>query len=166
MLIEKINADIIANMKAKNSVDATILKTLKADIQKVSIDTKKDIDDTMVIDVTSRTVKQFNDALDMYIKANQTEHITETKHRIEIVSAYLPEQASEEEVIAAVNEVKAKVGATTKKDMGNMMKELARYNILFAFLLRKLLFVSPKIHMIELSYTLRDRRKEPAYPEN
>ena len=125
MLIEKINADIIANMKTKNSVDATILKTLKADIQKVSIDTKKDIDDCMVIDVASRTVKQFNDALDMYIKANQTEHITETKHRIEIVSAYLPEQASEEEVIAAVNEVKVKVGASTKKDMGNMMKEVS-----------------------------------------
>ena len=125
MLIEKINADIIANMKAKNSIDATILKTLKADIQKVSIDTKKDIDDTMVIDVTSRTVKQFNDALDMYIKANQVEHIAETKHRIEVVSAYLPEQASEEEVIAAVNEIKVKVGATTKKDMGNMMKELS-----------------------------------------
>ena len=125
MLIEKINADIIANMKAKNSTDATILKTLKADIQKVSIDTKKDVDDAMVIDVTSRTVKQFNDALDMYTKANQIEHITETKHRIEVVSAYLPEQASEEEVIAAVNEVKVKVGATTKKDMGNMTKELS-----------------------------------------
>ena len=125
MLIDQINDAIIANMKAKNSVDATILKTLKADIQKVSIDTKKTIDDAMVIDVTSRTVKQFNDALDMYVKANQTEHIAETQHRLDVVKAYLPAQATEEEVIAAVNEVKAKVGATTKKDMGNMMKELS-----------------------------------------
>ena len=125
MLIDQINDAIIANMKAKNSVDATILKTLKADIQKVSIDTKKPIDDAMVIDVTSRTVKQFNDALDMYVKANQTEHIAETQHRLDVVKAYLPAQATEEEVIAAVNEVKAKVGATTKKDMGNMMKELS-----------------------------------------
>ncbi len=125
MLIDQINAAIIANMKAKNSVDATILKTLKADIQKVSIDTKKDIDDAMVIDVASRTVKQFTDALDIYTKANQTEQIAETQHRIEVVKAYLPEQASEDEVIAAVNEVKAKVGATTKRDMGLMMKELS-----------------------------------------
>ena len=125
MLIDQINDAIIANMKAKNSVDATILKTLKADIQKVSIDTKKPIDDAMVIDVTSRTVKQFNDALDMYVKANQAEHIAETQHRLDVVKAYLPAQATEEEVIAAVNEVKAKVGATTKKDMGNMMKELS-----------------------------------------
>ena len=125
MLIDQINAAIIANMKAKNSVDATILKTLKADIQKVSIDTKKDIDDAMVIDVASRTVKQFSDALDIYTKANQTEQIAETQHRIEVVKAYLPEQASEDEVIAAVNEVKAKVGATTKRDMGLMMKELS-----------------------------------------
>lgn len=125
MLIDQINEAIIANMKAKNSVDATILKTLKADIQKVSIDTKKDIDDAMVIDVASRTVKQFSDALDIYTKANQTEQIAETQHRIDVVKAYLPEQASEDEVIAAVNEVKAKVGATTKRDMGLMMKELS-----------------------------------------
>ena len=125
MLMEKINADIITNMKSKNTVDATILKTLKADIQKVSIDTKKDIDDAMVIDVASRTVKQFTDALDIYTKANQSEQIAETQHRIEVVKAYLPEQASEDEVIAAVNEVKAKVGATTKRDMGLMMKELS-----------------------------------------
>lgn len=125
MLIDQINAAIIANMKAKNSVDATILKTLKADIQKVSIDTKKDIDDAMVIDVASRTVKQFSDALDIYTKANQSEQIAETQHRIEVVKAYLPEQASEDEVIVAVNEVKAKVGATTKRDMGLMMKELS-----------------------------------------
>jgi hypothetical protein len=125
MLIDQINEAIIANMKAKNSVDATILKTLKADIQKVSIDTKKDIDDAMVIDVASRTVKQFTDALDIYTKANQSEQIAETQHRIDVVKAYLPEQASEDEVIAAVNEVKAKVGATTKRDMGLMMKELS-----------------------------------------
>ena len=125
MLIEQINADIITNMKSKNTVDTTILKTLKADIQKVSIDTKKDIDDAMVIDVASRTVKQFTDALDIYTKANQSEQIAETQHRIEVVKAYLPEQASEDEVIAAVNEVKAKVGATTKRDMGLMMKELS-----------------------------------------
>lgn len=125
MLIDQINKAIIANMKAKNSVDSTILKTLKADIQKVSIDTKKDIDDAMVIDVTSRTVKQFTDALDIYTKANQSEQIAETQHRLDVVKAYLPEQASEEEVVAAVNEVKARVGATTKRDMGMMMKELS-----------------------------------------
>ena len=125
MLIDQINAAIIANMKAKNSVDATILKTLKADIQKVSIDTRKDIDDAMVIDVVSRTVKQFSDALDIYEKSNQTEQVAETQHRIDVVKVYLPAQATEEEVIAAVNEVKAKVGATTKRDMGIMMKELS-----------------------------------------
>lgn len=125
MLIDQINEAIIANMKAKNSVDSTILKTLKADIQKVSIDTKKDIDDAMVIDVASRTVKQFTDALDIYTKANQSEQIAETQHRLDVVKAYLPEQASEEEVVAAVNEVKARVGAATKRDMGMMMKELS-----------------------------------------
>ena len=47
-----------------------------------------------------------------------------------------------------------------------LLHAVAFHNILVIFLLRKLLFVSPKIHMIELSYILRDRRKEPAYPDN
>lgn len=124
MLIEELNKDIIENMKAKNTVDLTILRTLKSDISKVSIDTKKDIDDTMVIDVISKSVKQFNDALEIYNKSNQTDKINETKHRLDVISKYLPAQMSEEEVIKLVNQVKVLVKAETKKDMGKMMKEL------------------------------------------
>lgn len=125
MLMEQLNKDIIENMKSKNTVDLTILRTLKADISKVSIDTKKEIDDNMVLDVISKTVKQFNDALEIYTKSNQEDHITETKHRLEVVSKYLPEQLSDAEVIAMINQVKIEVGAETKKDMGKMMKVLS-----------------------------------------
>jgi len=124
MLIEELNKDIIENMKAKNTVDLTILRTLKSDISKVSIDTKKDIDDAMVIDVISKSVKQFNDALEIYNKSNQTDKINETKHRLDVISKYLPAQMSEEEVIKLVNQVKVLTKAETKKDMGKMMKEL------------------------------------------
>ncbi len=124
MLIEELNKDIIENMKAKNTVDLTILRTLKSDISKVSIDTKKDIDDAMVIDVISKSVKQFNDALEIYNKSNQTDKINETKHRLDVISKYLPAQMSEEEVIKLVNQVKVLVKAESKKDMGKMMKEL------------------------------------------
>lgn len=124
MLIEELNKDIIENMKAKNTVDLTILRTLKSDISKVSIDTKKEIDDAMVIDVISKSVKQFNDALEIYNKSNQTDKINETKHRLDVISKYLPAQMSEEEVIKLVNQVKVLTKAETKKDMGKMMKEL------------------------------------------
>lgn len=124
MLIDDLNKDIIENMKSKNTVDLTILRTLKADISKVSIDTKKDIDDTMVLDVISKTVKQFNDALEIYTKSNNADRINETKHRLEVISKYLPEQMSESDVIELINQIKINVGAVTKKDMGKMMKEL------------------------------------------
>lgn len=124
MLIEELNKDIIENMKAKNTVDLTILRTLKSDISKVSIDTKKDIDDAMVIDVISKSVKQFNDALEIYNKSNQIDKINETKHRLDVISKYLPAQMPEEEVIKLVNQVKVLTKAETKKDMGKMMKEL------------------------------------------
>lgn len=124
MLYDELNKDIITEMKSKNMVDLTILRTLKADISKVSIDTRKEITDEMVLDVITKSVKQFNDALEIYTKSNLTEHIAETKHKIELISKYLPAQMTEAEVLALVNEVKAQVGATSKKDMGKMMKEL------------------------------------------
>lgn len=124
MLIEELNKDIIENMKSKNTVDLTILKTLKADIQKVSIDTKKEITDEMVIDVTAKSVKQFKDALEIYTSANKTEEIEITNHRINVISKYLPAQMTEEEVYNLVRQVKVLVKAETKKDMGKMMKEL------------------------------------------
>ena len=78
----------------------------------------------MVIDVISKSVKQFNDALEIYNKSNQTDKINETKHRLDVISKYLPAQMSEEEVIKLVNQVKVLTKAETKKDMGKMMKEL------------------------------------------
>jgi uncharacterized protein len=124
MLYEELNKEIVANMKTKNMVDLTILRTLKADISKIAIDAKKEITDEMVIDVITKSVKQFSDALEIYTKSNMNDHIAETKHKIEVISKYLPAQMTEDEVIALVNEVKTRIGAVTKKDMGKMMKEL------------------------------------------
>lgn len=118
-----IENDIVSNVKSKNLVDLTILRTLKADINKVIIDKKiEDVTDDIVIDVVSKCVKQFNDSVEMM--KNNEEKVNEYKHKIEVISKYLPEQMSEEDVLKIVNQVKVNTNATTKKDMGKMMKEL------------------------------------------
>lgn len=118
-----IENDIVSNVKSKNLVDLTILRTLKADINKVIIDKKiEDVTDDIVIDVVSKCVKQFNDSVEMM--KNNEEKVSEYKHKIEVISKYLPEQMSEEDVLKIVNQVKVNTNATTKKDMGKMMKEL------------------------------------------
>lgn len=124
MIFDTLNKDINDSRLEKNAEKLAILQTLKADIQKAAIDTQKEVSDEMVIDVVAKNVKQFSEALELYSKANMEDKITETKHRLDVMSAYLPAQASEEEVIAMVNQVKTTVGAVTKTDMGKMMKEL------------------------------------------
>lgn len=123
MLFEQLNNDIIEMMKSKNP-DLTILRTLKSDIAKVAIDTKKEVDDGMVVDVAARTVKQFTDAINIYEKVSQDKLVAENKHRIEVVSKYLPAQLSEDEVKSLIAEAKLAVGASSPKDIGKMMKEL------------------------------------------
>lgn len=122
MLFEKINEDIVENMKSKNTVDLTILRTLKADIQKVAIDTRKEITDDVTLDVIAKSIKQLNDVLT--VMTSDGPNYKAYEHRVQLLSKYLPAQMSEDEVIALVNEVKAQVSAMTKKDMGKMMKEL------------------------------------------
>lgn len=124
MIFDTLNKDINDSRLEKNAEKLAILQTLKADIQKAAIDTQKEVSDEMVIDVVAKNVKQFSEALELYSKANMEDKIIETKHRLDVMSAYLPAQASEDEVIAMVNQVKTTVGAVTKKDMGKMMKEL------------------------------------------
>lgn len=124
MIFDTLNKDINDSRLEKNAEKLAILQTLKADIQKAAIDTQKEVSDEMVIDVVAKNVKQFSEALELYSKANMEDKIIETKHRLDVMSAYLPAQASEDEVIAMVNQVKTAVGAVTKKDMGKMMKEL------------------------------------------
>lgn len=124
MIFDTLNKDINDSRLEKNAEKLAILQTLKADIQKAAIDTQKEVSDEMVIDVVAKNVKQFSEALELYSKANMEDKIIETKHRLDVMSAYLPAQASEDEVIAMVNQVKTTVGAVTKKDMCKMMKEL------------------------------------------
>lgn len=121
MLIEAINKDIIDMMKTKNP-DLVVLRTFKSEIQKTSIDTKKDITDEMVIDVAAKSVKQYSDALQVMCSGGPI--YSDYEHRIKVLSKYLPAQLSEEEVKSIVDEVKIEVGAVTKRDMGKMMKLL------------------------------------------
>lgn len=122
MLKETIEKEIITALKGGDSATLNALKSFKADYTKIAIDKRCEITDELIIDAATKAIKQYKDAL--MVMCSGGPNYMDYEFRVKLLSKYLPEQMSEEEVIALVNEVKALVGAETKKDMGKMMKEL------------------------------------------
>lgn len=124
MLVEKLKKDMIETMKNKDKEKLTVIRMVKAALDKERIDKKAEVNDDLLIDVVNKQVKMRNDSLEEFKKANRADLIKQTEEELEILKDYLPEQLSEEEVIAIIEEVINEVNAETIKDMGKVMKEV------------------------------------------
>lgn len=115
---------MIEAMKNKDKEKLTVIRMVKAALDKERIDKKAEVNDDLLIDVVNKQVKMRNDSLEEFKKANRADLIKQTEEELEILKDYLPEQLSEEEVIAIIEEVINEVNAETIKDMGKVMKEV------------------------------------------
>lgn len=113
-LMEKVNTDIKEAMKAKEQERLDALRMLKAEYIKNNTATKP----TDELSVTVAHAKRLQDSLEMYEKG--TPAYEKIQKEMEYLRPYLPQQMSEADVVALINEIKAN-GA---KDMGSIMKEL------------------------------------------
>lgn len=126
-IAEQVIEDIKTAMKAKDQTALLALRALKtaltnASIEKGSLSTV--LEEAESIAVIRKQLKQREDAADQYKKANRPELAEKEEAEIAVLSKYLPAPLSQEEVAALVDAVVAELGATSKKDMGNVMKVL------------------------------------------
>lgn len=124
MLVEKLKKDMIEAMKNKDKEKLTVIRMVKAALDKERIDKKVEVNDDLLIDVVNKQMKLRNDSLEEFKKANRDDLVKQTEAELEILKDYLPEQLSEEEVITIIEEVINEVNAETIKDMGKVMKEV------------------------------------------
>ena len=123
-LEERIKKDMITAMKAKDSFALTVIRMVKAAIDKERIDKKVDITDDLIIDVVNKQIKMRNDSIEEFTKASRDDLVEKTKKEVEILKEYLPEQLEEAEVIKIIEDAISSVEATSMKDMGKVMKEV------------------------------------------
>ena len=127
MLYEKISQDMIEAMKAKDKDKVSTLRLLKAGIDKYLIDNKMErheASDEVVIEVVSKQVKTHRESIEEFKKGNRQDLIDGLNKEIEVLSEYLPEQLSHEELVKVIDEVFDKIKPSSIKDMGLIMKEL------------------------------------------
>ena len=121
-LTERIVADITAAMKAKEQERLGTLRMAKAALMNRKIEKGGELDEGEEQKVLQSLVKQRRDSVDQYEKAGRSELAEKETAEIAVLEEYLPQAASQEEIDRAVEEAIAETGASSMKDMGNVMK--------------------------------------------
>lgn len=122
-LKDKIHADLLAAMKAKEETKTGALRLLKAAVMKfeVSGDKKKDATDEEALQIIGREVKQRKDSIEAYRKGGRDDLAVHEEAELRILQAYLPAQMSEEELKKVVSQMISQTGASSKADFGKVM---------------------------------------------
>ena len=121
---EKILKDIIEAMKSKDKEKLSTLRMLKGAMQLEEINKKGELDDTEIINLISKQIKTRRESIEEFKKAGRDDLATKTEKEVEILSSYMPEQLSEEEVLKLIDEAFNEVKPTSMKDMKNIMAYL------------------------------------------
>jgi hypothetical protein len=123
-IYEKIRADIIAAMKARDSGTATILRTTDAAIQRASMDLNKPIDDTLVIAALRKAIKNLTDAKAEFAKGGRADLVAANDGEILLLEKYLPQGLDAARIEALITAAIQSTGAQSKKEMGKVIGAL------------------------------------------
>ena len=122
MTNEELQKEMIAAMKAKDKVRLSIIRQVKAEVKNIEVNERRDVTEEDVNSMIKRLIKQTSETLEMSIKAGtdqeRTDNLTE---QVKILESLLPAQVSGEELEALIEQVIAELGATSKKQMGQVM---------------------------------------------
>ncbi|KAF2989751.1 hypothetical protein MJC1_03096 [Methylocystis sp. MJC1] len=128
---EKINQDLKDAMKARDSAKVDALRLINAALKDKDIEARgagKTLTGDDVLALLQKMIKSRQESLDIFEKAGRADLADKEKSEIAVISSYLPQQLSQEEVAEAVKAAIAEAGATSIKDMGKVVAALkAKY---------------------------------------
>ena len=120
-LKEKLLDEMKIAMREKDNVRKDAIQMVRASILQYEKDNKVELDDEGVIDIITKEVKRYKDALPDYEKSGRQDLVDELNAKVAILMPYLPEQLTEDEVRAIVKAVVEETGATSMREMGKIM---------------------------------------------
>ena len=128
MIRDDIKAALITAMKGGDKAGTATLRLVQSSIKNRDIEARTgkspDDDDTLVVEVLQKMVKQRRESIEMFVKGNRQELADAEEAEVVVIERFLPQQMSEAETSAAIEAIKAELGASGMKDMGRVMAEL------------------------------------------
>ncbi|MCW8888937.1 MAG: GatB/YqeY domain-containing protein, partial [Gammaproteobacteria bacterium] len=120
-LKQRIQADMKSAMKNKEKELLLTIRTILAAIKQIEVDERIEVDDTRVLAVLDKMVKQRRDSIKQFNEAGRDELSAVEQAEIEIIQTYLPAALSEEEINQIIKDAIAESGAASMKEMGKVM---------------------------------------------
>jgi len=125
MSLAKIREDLTAALKGKDRAKADALRLILAALLNAEKEKKgEELKPEQVVEILTRLVKQRRESIEMFREGNREEQAAKEEAELAIVQSYLPEAMPEEEVKKLAQEAVQAVGASSAKDMGQVMAEL------------------------------------------
>ena len=124
-LASRIPEDLKAAMKAKDTVALAVIRALKTAMTNASIEkdgVSTPLDDAEETTLIRKQIKQRQDSITQFTAAGRTELAATEQAEIAVLEKYLPANLSAEEIAAIVDTAIAETGASSKADMGKVMK--------------------------------------------
>ncbi len=121
---DQIQNDLKVAMKAGDTERRHVLRQLMAAFKQVEKDKQIELSAEDAVGVLMSEAKKWREEISEFEKAGRGDELDVKRNELVIIEGYLPKQMSRDEIEAIVREVVAEVGATTPKDMGNVMKVL------------------------------------------
>jgi len=128
MLRDDINAHVKEAMKAKEEKRLSTLRMVNSAIKNADIEArgngKEPLSDDDILALLQKMIKQRQESVALYEKGGREELAAQERAEIAVITAYLPKQMSDDEVLAAIKAAIAETGAAGMKDMGKVIAEL------------------------------------------
>ena len=123
-LKDQITADMKSAMKAGEKDRLKIVRLILAAIKQIEIDKRIELDDAAVLSVLEKMVKQRRDSIEQFQKGNRNDLADIELAEVAVLDTYLPEQLSDTELDALIDEAISATGAESIRDMGKVMGQI------------------------------------------
>jgi len=143
-LKEKITLDMQDAMRSKDSEKLNAIRLLQSSIKQKEVDDRVEIDDTMILNIIEKMLKQRRDSIEAFKKANRNDLVEKEEFEVRILQAYMPEPLSLEDVEKEIDSAIKAIEANSMKDMGLVMSAVK-------------LKVSGRANMAEVSQKIKEK---------
>ena len=123
-LKDRINDDMKAAMRARETGRLATVRLLLAAIKQREVDERITLDDAAITGVIDKMIKQRKDSISQFEAAGRTDLVDQDRAELDVLTGYMPAQLSEAEIAEQVRATVAEIGAAGPQDMGKVMAAL------------------------------------------
>jgi uncharacterized protein YqeY len=121
-LLDQIQKDIVAAMKAREETRLDALRLIKTALKKHEVDSMKPLDEQTELQILNTLVKQRRESADLFRKGGRPELAAREEAELTLIESYMPPAPTGAEIQAAINAAISETGVTSLKQMGVVMK--------------------------------------------